>query len=138
MTWKRSLQNLSFAVLLSVAVVPGPVRAANPIKDLRLYAIECGRIDVKDLGPFADTGEYDGKPGTLTVSCFLIRHPKGTLLWDTGLSDKLAESKAGADDGGFKFTVASPLIDKLKSIDVAPADVTHLAFSHFHFDHTGN
>ncbi|HKB49140.1 MAG TPA: hypothetical protein VKC57_15650 [Ktedonobacterales bacterium] len=68
-------------------------------------SIECGRIDVKDLGAFADTGEYDGHSGALTVSCYLIRHPKGTLLWDTGLSDKLAENKAGVDIGGFKLTL---------------------------------
>jgi N-acyl homoserine lactone hydrolase len=139
MTWKNSsLQSLAFSLLLAVAVVPRAALATDAVKELRLYAIQCGRIDIKDLGSFADTGEYDGKPGTLTVSCYLIRHPKGMLLWDTGLSDKLAENKAGADDGGFKFTVERPLIDQLKSIDVTPADVTHVAFSHFHVDHTGN
>jgi len=138
MTWKNSVQVLASSLLLTVALASGPARAANPVKDVRLYAIECGRIDVKDLGAFADTGEYDGQSGTLTVSCYLIRHPKGTLLWDTGLSDKLAENKAGVDVGGFKLTVARPLIDQLKSIEVTPADVTLLAVSHFHFDHTGN
>jgi glyoxylase-like metal-dependent hydrolase (beta-lactamase superfamily II) len=138
MTWKNSLQILGFSLLLTAALVPAPARAEGPVKEVRLYAIECGRIDVKDLGAFADTGEYDGKPGTLTVSCYLIRHPKGALLWDAGLSDKLAENKAGVDNGGFTLTVARPLLDQLKSIDVTPADVTHVAFSHFHFDHTGN
>ena len=138
MTWKNSLQILGSSLFLTAAFTPSPARAEDPVKEVRLYAIECGRIDFKDMGSFADTGEYDGKPGTLTVSCYLIRHPKGTLLWDTGLSDKLAENKAGADDGGFKFTVERPLIDQLKSIDVTPADVTHVAFSHFHVDHTGN
>lgn len=138
MTWKNSVQILSSSLLLTVAVASGPARAANPVKDVRLYAIECGRLDVKDMGAFADTGEYDGQSGTLTVSCYLIRHPKGTLLWDTGLSDKLAENKAGVDVGAFKLTVVRPLIDQLKSIEVTPADVTHLTVSHFHFDHTGN
>jgi glyoxylase-like metal-dependent hydrolase (beta-lactamase superfamily II) len=138
MTWKNSVQVLASSLLLTVAVAPGQARAADPIKDVRLYAIECGRIEVKDLGAFADTGEYDGKPGTLAASCYLIRHPKGTLLWDTGLSDKLAENKAGVDVGGFKLIVVKPLVDQLKSIEVTPADVTYLAVSHFHFDHTGN
>src|ERR1700716_912085 len=129
MTWKNSVQVLASSLLLTVALASGPARAANPVKDVRLYAIECGRIDFKDLGPFADTGEYDGKPGTLTASCYLIRHPKGTLLWDTALSDKLAENEAGVDDGP-RFTVVRPLVDQLKSIGVTPADVTHLAFSH--------
>ncbi|HXN81817.1 MAG TPA: N-acyl homoserine lactonase family protein [Myxococcales bacterium] len=137
MTWKNSLQILGSSLFLTAAFAPAPARAEDPVKEVRLYAIECGRIDFKDMGSFADTGEYDGKPGTLTVSCYLIRHPKGTLLWDTGLSDKLAENKAG-DGDGYKFSVARPLIDQLKSIGVTPADVTHVAFSHFHVDHTGN
>jgi len=36
------------------------------------------------------------------------------------------------------LSVKTPLIDQLKTIGVTPADVTYLAFSHFHFDHTGN
>jgi N-acyl homoserine lactone hydrolase len=69
MMWKNPVQVLASSLLLTIAVAPGPARAADPIKDVRLYAIECGRIEVKDLGAFADTGEYDGKPGTLAASC---------------------------------------------------------------------
>ena len=35
----------------------------------------------------SDTGEYDGKTGSLADPCFLIVHPKGILLWDTGGSN---------------------------------------------------
>jgi len=138
MTWKNSAQFLASSLLLTIALASGPARAKDPVKEVRLYAIECGRMEVKDMGAFADTGEYDGQSGTLAVSCYLIRHPKGTLLWDTGLSDKLAENKDGGDVGPFKLRVKTPLIDQLKTIGVTPADVTYLAFSHFHFDHTGN
>jgi hypothetical protein len=79
MTWKNSPQILGSLMFLTAAFAPAPARAEDPVKEVRLYAIECGRIDFKDLGPFADTGEYDGKPGTLTVSCYLIRHPKGII-----------------------------------------------------------
>src|SRR5437870_3087338 len=136
MTWKRRL--LVFASSLLLAVAPGAARAESPVSTVRLYAIECGHMDVLDMGVFADTGEYDGKSGPLAVTCYLIRHPMGTLLWDTGLSDKLAENKDGGGVGPFKLSVKTPLIDQLKTIGVTPADVTYLAFSHFHFDHTGN
>jgi N-acyl homoserine lactone hydrolase len=135
MTWKRRL--LVFASSLLLAVAPGAARAESPVSTVRLYAIECGHMDVLDMGVFADTGEYDGKSGPLAVTCYLIRHPMGTLLWDTGLSDKLAENKDGGAVGPFKLSVKTPLIDQLKTIGVTPADVTYLAFSHFHFDHTG-
>jgi N-acyl homoserine lactone hydrolase len=50
-----------FAVLIAaVAVMSASAAAADP----RLYAIDCGRADFSDLGPFSDTGEYDGQPGT--------------------------------------------------------------------------
>src|SRR5882762_6486411 len=124
MTWKNSAQFLASSLLLTIALASGPARAKDPVKEVRLYAIECGRMEVKDMGAFADTGEYDGQSGTLAVSCYLIRHPKGTLLWDAGLSDKLAENKAGVDAGGFKLTVVRPLVDQLKSIELTPADVT--------------
>jgi len=136
MTWKRRL--LVFASSLLLALAPGALRAESPVSTVRLYAIECGHMDVLDMGVFADTGEYDGKSGPLAVTCYLIRHPMGTLLWDTGLSDKLAENKDGGGVGPFKLSVKTPLIDQLKTIGVTPADVTYLAFSHFHFDHTGN
>src|SRR5437016_4860039 len=136
MTWKRRL--LVFASSLLLAVAPGAARAESPVSTVRLYAIECGHMDVLDMGVFADTGEYDGKSGPLAVTCYLIRHPMGTLLWDTGLGDKLAENKDGGGVGPFKLSVKTPLIDQLKTIGVTPADVTYLAFSHFHFDHTGN
>ena len=113
---------------------------ASAAEDIRLFALDCGHIDAKNFGSFSDTGEYDGKPGALSAPCFVIRHPKGVLLWDTGLGDKIAESKAGIDvfGGAFHLTVASTLVDQLKTLGLAPADVTYVAFSHLHFDHAGN
>src|SRR5271169_4577859 len=62
---------------------------AAAVAELRLYALDCGHADFKDMGGFSDTGEYDGRPGEIAVPCFLIRHPKGDLLWDAGLGDHL-------------------------------------------------
>jgi N-acyl homoserine lactone hydrolase len=110
---------------------------ADAVKEVRLYAIDCGHVDFKDLGIFVDTGEIDGKAGTLAAPCFLIRHPKGTLLWDAGLGDKLAENKGGGG-GDISPVVTVTLAEQLKALGLSASDVTHLAFSHFHFDHTGN
>lgn len=132
----RLAARVSAAALLSALAMHAG--AAEPVTRVRLYAIECGRIDVKDMAVFSDTGEYDGKHGTLAASCYVIRHPKGTLLWDTGLPDKIAENKDGVDAGGFKLMVATPLTKQLERIGLKPDDITYVAFSHFHFDHTGN
>ena len=134
-----SLRLIFLLSLTAFAATATPARAADPAGELRLYALDCGRAKAADMGFLSDTGEYDGKPGTFAVPCFLIRHPEGVLLWDTGLSDKMAESKGGVDiDGGTHMDVSATLAGQLKALGLAPADVTYVAFSHFHFDHTGN
>ncbi|WP_424192128.1 N-acyl homoserine lactonase family protein [Ampullimonas aquatilis] len=114
------------------------IQAAEPVTSVRLYALDCGKVDVKDMSFFSDTGEYDGKPATLVDPCYVIRHPKGTLVWDTGLGDKMAESKDGVTDGVFHMVVPVTLSSQLKAIGLTPDEVEFVAFSHFHFDHTGN
>jgi N-acyl homoserine lactone hydrolase len=111
---------------------------ADTVANVRLYAFDCGRIDFKDMGLFSDTGEYDGKSGSLVDPCFLIRHPKGNLLWDTGLGDALLGRNDPANGDGVTLRVQVRLLDQLASIGIAPSDVNYVAFSHFHLDHTGN
>lgn len=131
---------MAYVSLLAAAIAAAamPARAADPVEDVRLYALDCGHATFPDMGFFSDTGEYDGKPGAVAVPCFVIRHPKGTLLWDTGLSDKIADSRDGVDNNGIHMTMPVRLADQLDKLGLAPADVTYVAFSHFHFDHTGN
>lgn len=116
-----------------------PDAAKEAVKEVRLYALDCGHVDFKDMGIFSDTGELDGKAGNLVTPCFVIRHPKGTLLWDTGLGDKLAENKGGGGgENGISPVVTVTLAEQLKALGLSASDVTHMAFSHMHFDHTGN
>ncbi|MDC8014553.1 N-acyl homoserine lactonase family protein [Tahibacter soli] len=109
--------------------------AAKP--DVRLYALDCGTVQFKDFGIFADTGEYDGKPATLAASCFVVKHPNGILVWDTGLGDKLAD-KPAESPSGIRLSISKTMADQLAEIKISPADVNFIAFSHFHFDHLGN
>jgi glyoxylase-like metal-dependent hydrolase (beta-lactamase superfamily II) len=107
--------------------------------DVRLYTLDCGRATFKDLGEMSDTGEYDGKSGEVVVPCFLIRHPKGDLLWDLGLGDRFAAKKEGVDaEPGVHIQVAQTLVAQLQALQLAPNDITYIAFSHLHWDHTGN
>lgn len=126
------------SLLLAASLLLAPARAADEVKDVRLYALDCGRIEIKNMAMFSDTGEYDGKTGKLADPCFVIRHPKGTLIWDTGLGDKMAANKDGVDNEIAHMWVDATLLDQLKRIGLAPADITYLSFSHTHFDHTGN
>ena len=122
------------------AAKPAAAAKAGAGPDVRLYTLDCGRLEFKDMGIFADTGEYDGTPGKLTASCYVIKHPKGVLVWDTGLGDKIAEMPQGLDlfGGLIHESVPVTLASQLKQMGLAPADITYVAFSHLHGDHAGN
>lgn len=132
------LRLLSGSLLLAASAAILPAQAADEVKDVRLYALDCGRARIKDLGMMSDTGEYNGKTAWIADPCFVIRHPKGVLLWDTGLGDALADKPDGTDMGAGIMYVDHKLPDQLKEIGLTPADITYLTFSHTHFDHTGN
>jgi glyoxylase-like metal-dependent hydrolase (beta-lactamase superfamily II) len=100
--------------------------------------MDCGRLEFKDLGPFADTGEYDGHPGTLMASCFLIRHPKGDLLWDSGIGDQYASDPAGVLLPNYRAIVRKTVASQLREVGLSFEDLKFFAFSHAHADHLGN
>lgn len=117
----------------------GLAHGAGALPAIRLYVLDCGRLDIRDLRMFDDSSALDGKPGTMSVPCFLIRHPKGTLLWDAGLGDAIADHPGGVELApGIRGTVRVKLVDQLKALGLKPADIDYLAFSHWHEDHTGN
>jgi N-acyl homoserine lactone hydrolase len=101
---------------------------------IKLYALKCGHIEMDDLGAFSDTGQYDHKHGTMDVRCFLIQHPKGTLLWDTGVGPALVKAQLP----GHQFSVPVSLETELAKIKLSRRSIDYLAFSHMHLDHTGN
>lgn len=130
---------LAALVLLACGVIPAPapaqIQAAAP-GQIRLYALNCGHLEFKDLSFFSDTGDYDGgKSGAIVAPCFLIRHPKGILVWDTGMSPHFPK---GVNAAGVSGGIDVPVEKLLAQIGLKPADVNYLAFSHLHSDHTGN
>lgn len=120
MSQKIALWLFCLSLLGAVLAAGMPSHAADEVKQVRLYTLDCGRIDIKDLSAFSDTGDYEGKSGSVAVPCVVIRHPNGTLVWDTGLSDKLVENKNGVENGGFRLRVRVTLADQLKTMGLAP------------------
>jgi glyoxylase-like metal-dependent hydrolase (beta-lactamase superfamily II) len=114
-----------------------PAQAAKaPPKGLELYAMDCGRLTMEDADGYADDGAYKGKTATMVVPCYLIRHPKGDLIWDTGVPQAIADMPNHTAPGG--IVVTRKLTDQLKELDLTPADIEYLSVSHSHFDHIGN
>jgi len=129
---------LGILTALLLGGAPVPSHALEPVSRLRLYVMDCGSMTLRDMGLFSDTGKYDGQSGVLVDPCFLIRHPKGILLWDTGLGDAIVGHDVPPNADGVAQHVERSLLDQLKQLGVTPGDVTYLAFSHLHVDHTGN
>lgn len=82
--------------------------------------------------------EYDGQQISLVNPCFLIRHPKGDLLWDTGHKDRLADIPEGMAAGVWRSSLKTNLVTQLESLGLAPKDIEYLSLSHAHPDHSGN
>lgn len=140
-----SLRSLLLPVALATLAAcatqaPGPAApVAGPVVNkLRVYVLDCGHIDVLDESIFSP-GVHQGRHKTLVGSCYLVAHPKGVLLWDTGLSDAIATKPEGEKVGNaFVLKVKKTLAAQLKEIGYAPEQVKYLGISHMHFDHVGN
>ena len=124
----------SFLLFGSVALAAPP----KPVQSPRVYVFDCGSIEVKDISVFSP-GVDVGKKKLLTDSCYLIVHPKGTLMWDTGLSDELASLKQGKQVGeGFHMRLKKTLSAQLQGVGYTPGEIEYLGLSHMHLDHIGN
>jgi N-acyl homoserine lactone hydrolase len=118
-------------------VCPATVQAASE-SGIRLYALNCGTIEMKDMAGYSDTGEYDGQSGIMADGCFLIQHPKGWLLWDTGLGDGLVGHPMEMPAFGVRFYETVSLVSQLAQLGLSPKDILFVGISHAHMDHTGN
>jgi N-acyl homoserine lactone hydrolase len=138
-SWRSLVATLALS-LFAAALDVTPTQAEQPAPDdaVRLYTLDCGRLDIDDMGPFFDTGEHAGEHGVMAVPCFLIHHPSGWLLWDTGLGDRLATVPGGIHQLGGQWTVGTTLVAQLAELGLKPSDITYVALSHTHADHSGN
>jgi glyoxylase-like metal-dependent hydrolase (beta-lactamase superfamily II) len=112
-------------------------RRAQPPPSVRLYVFDCGSLNIPDITPYQLTKEELANTN-MALPCFLVAHPKGTLAWDVGAVPDTA-FKPGGGPGTLRYaTSPRPLATQLAEVGYVPADVTYLAFSHFHWDHVGN
>jgi glyoxylase-like metal-dependent hydrolase (beta-lactamase superfamily II) len=131
---------------LASAADETPLREPRPaglaplprVSSPRLYVIDCGTLVYNRPEDYNLTREQVADTN-MAVPCFLVIHPAGILLFDTGLPDRLVGRPLyeNVDEGygQIKFTT---LRGQLADIGVAPSDITYLAISHSHWDHVGN
>src|SRR6195256_1269992 len=133
----RSVMITIAALLAASPIAMAQPRKAQPANSLRLYVFDCGRLDIPDVTPYQLKKE-DMATTVMSVPCFLIAHPKGTLMWDVGAVPDSAIPPGGTGRLRVYGTSTKTLGSQLAGIGYAPGDITYLALSHFHWDHVGN
>ena len=127
-------------LLLALAVlVSSAVSAQADAGVQRLYVLNCCESETKDVSMWSP-GVDVGQSRVFSDSCYLIHHDKGWMLWESGISDAVADKPDGVAAGGGILTlrVRKTLRSQLDELSIAPADIKYLGFSHFHGDHVGN
>ena len=138
------------AAVLAASVIAGdaphPAAAAQPASSLRLYVLDCGTIIYNNPETYNLTRQ-EVRNTNFSVACYLVVHPKGTLLFDTGLPDDTRgrpfnETPLGGRPNppstSYWMLVTNTLKGQLAEIGYAPDGINYLALSHFHTDHVGN
>ena len=139
---------LIFAARTSVPAQTSPSsqHKAQPPRSTRLYVFDCGVLHNADMGRF-NLKKEDVATTDMSMACFLIAHPKGNLIWDTGAvpddswtpTGKMITQHVTLPDGQTREAdVDKTLRGQLAEIGYSPSDINFLALSHYHYDHTGN
>jgi N-acyl homoserine lactone hydrolase len=112
--------------------------AASP-EGMRLYVLSSGWLNIDKSA--LQTGATEKI--TVPVAFFLIKHPKGNVLFETGNNDKVLTDPTYwgplAQMLGPESRTPDLAIDtQLDKIGVKPSDINYVILGHMHLDHAGN
>lgn len=115
-----------------------PAAAAAPAATAsRIYVFENGTISGLDPALFNFKRE-ELKQLDFVNTAYLIVHPRGTLMFDSGAVPDSHFKGDGTPVVEGVITATKPVLPQLKAAGYEPGDITYFALSHYHSDHTGN
>jgi N-acyl homoserine lactone hydrolase len=128
------------ALLAGQRAVAGQ-RRPQPVQSVRLYVLDCGVLVRGEPTAYNLTTEQVGDTN-FADACYLVVHPKGTLIWDVGIIPDAQITPGGVSipvgRGGNVNKAQRTLSAQLAEVGYTPADITFLAMSHSHGDHVAN
>ena len=137
---------LALAALLALQPAAGQSKQSPRLpQSVRLYVLDGGTLE-SDPARYRLTRE-EISASQLSVTAFLIAHPKGTLMWDTGAiaddtwtpTGRPVRRRLVLSNGQERIvTLRNTMKAQLDAIGHASSDITYLALSHYHWDHTAN
>jgi N-acyl homoserine lactone hydrolase len=133
----RPLSSLASLVALVGAFAFPAVAQETP----KLYVFTSGA-----LTGFPKAALQMGAPGNIDwapVSFYVLKHPKGNVIFDTGNNDKTITDPEGwwgplAKAFGLKMTKDDAIPVQLAKIGLKVEDIKYVAVGHMHLDHGGN
>ncbi|MGH7421784.1 MAG: N-acyl homoserine lactonase family protein, partial [Candidatus Rokuibacteriota bacterium] len=125
---------------LLLGLLTAPTLAQSPA-GMRLYVFTSG-----SLGGFPKAALQIGGKGNIDwapVSFYVIKHPKGNVMFDTGNNDKTITNADGwwgplAKGFGLKMTQNDAIPVQLAKIGLKTSDIKYVVAGHMHLDHGGN
>jgi glyoxylase-like metal-dependent hydrolase (beta-lactamase superfamily II) len=108
---------------------------------IQLFALCTGHIELDRASMLDDLAA--GQPWTVPVMSILVAHPRGRLLFDTGIHAQTRVDpigRMGAERARrlvVKSTDGEDVVSQLALLGLGPDDVRYVANSHLHFDHCG-
>lgn len=105
-------------LLAAAAIAAARVAAAAPA--VMVWRLRCGTFVTKHL----------------TDSCYLIRHGRVLMLWDTGLGAELLHHPVRQRNGSV-VVLHETIAAQLAQLGLRPRQIAIVALSHVHFDHIG-
>jgi glyoxylase-like metal-dependent hydrolase (beta-lactamase superfamily II) len=137
MTRSRVL-GAALSVLMGGSLATGAL-AQSPA-GMKLYAFSSGALTI-GKGVLQNFGPMD-PPIQIPVAFFVIQHPQGNVLFDTGNNDKIITDPSywgPLFDGLKPVNTPDVAIDvQLQKIGLSPDDIKYVVVSHMHLDHGGN
>jgi N-acyl homoserine lactone hydrolase len=146
---------LPVALLLAHSGVPPAIAQARPparagrgeavepspphVTSVRLYVFDCGVLKRGDPTGYGLTRSQVGSTD-FSDPCYLVVHPRGTMLWDVGIIPDDQITPGGVEQPAARGTniATRTLRSQLKAIGYTPRNITYLAVSHGHADHVAN
>lgn len=130
------------AVLLSLGLFCGAVNVVAEEPAIKMYQVSSGVLEMDKgwLTAMRDVGKIIRVP----VAMYIIDHPRGLVVYDTGnnvaVSDGQCESHWGKLCSAFlPIQKREEVIDKwLEKFGYKVDDVKYVILSHMHLDHAGN
>jgi glyoxylase-like metal-dependent hydrolase (beta-lactamase superfamily II) len=130
------MKKIVTACLMALSFTAAVQAHETTVETTRIYTMDCGDIAVSDMDVFSSSGDYAKTKALLGNTCYLIRHKKGDLIWDTGLPADLV-GKDPMTNGVFTVSLKRSVVAQLDDIHMIPSEIEYVSISHSHFDHIG-